>query len=183
MSCARKWAVGLALLLAATGVAARAGAYDPITWSSIDGGGVAFASGGGYRLGGTIGQHDAGTLAAGAFTLRGGFWSGGRAATTGVGGGPSTPGPFRFEPPRPDPVRGNCRVAFDLPRASHVALSAFDVSGRVVHRSDFGSLPAGRQERIWNAVDRSGRPLASGVYFLRLETNREQGVRRVLVVR
>lgn len=175
-----------ALMAVATGVlafAAIARAYDPITWRTMDGGGVAFASAGGYRLGATIGQPDAGSLGAGSFTLRGGFWIGGQASTLGVGDSPAVAGVFRFFPTRPNPVRARSRVVFDLPRPSRVALSIFDVSGRAVQRWDYGRLPAGRQERTWNAVDGDGRTLPGGVYFLRLDTDREQAVHKVVVVR
>ena len=51
------------------------GGYD-LSWSTIDGGGMMFSTGGGYSLGGTMGQPDAGTLSGGGYTLAGGFWSG-----------------------------------------------------------------------------------------------------------
>jgi hypothetical protein len=183
MSCAPKL---VAVMAAAMGVLAfpvNARAYDALTWRSIDGGGTAFVNGGGYRLGATIGQPDAGSLGAGTFTLRGGFWIGGQANPLGVGDSPPPVGPFHFYPARPNPVRSIGRVAFDLPRAARVALSVFDVSGRAVQRWDYGLLPAGRQERTWNAEDGGGRPLASGVYFLRLDADREQAVHKVLVLR
>jgi hypothetical protein len=68
------------LLLLASVVGAQAvyaqtgGGYD-LTWSTIDGGGMMFSTGGGYSLGGTMGQPDAGTLGGG-YTLAGGFWGG-----------------------------------------------------------------------------------------------------------
>jgi hypothetical protein len=50
------------------------GSYD-LSWWTIDGGGITFATGGTFNLGATIGQPDASsTLAGGAFTLTGGFW-------------------------------------------------------------------------------------------------------------
>ena len=50
------------------------GGYD-LGWSTVDGGGLMFSTGGGYTLGGTIGQPDAGSLGGGGYTLNGGFWS------------------------------------------------------------------------------------------------------------
>lgn len=49
-----------------------------VDWYTIDGGGGT-SSGGAYSLSGTIGQHDASPapMQGGAFTLVGGFWSGG----------------------------------------------------------------------------------------------------------
>ncbi|HSJ56119.1 MAG TPA: hypothetical protein VLC95_03010 [Anaerolineae bacterium] len=47
--------------------------YD-LRWQTVDGGGYTWSSGGTYALGGTIGQPDAGNLAAGTYALGGGFW-------------------------------------------------------------------------------------------------------------
>ena len=52
------------------------GQSHAIDWSTIDGGGVTFASGGPYSLGGTIGQADAGASSGGAFEMASGFWAG-----------------------------------------------------------------------------------------------------------
>ena len=54
------------------------GGYD-LTWSTIDGGGYTFSTGGSYSLGGTAGQSDANAslLSGGNYTLGGGFWNGG----------------------------------------------------------------------------------------------------------
>lgn len=65
------------------------GGYD-LTWSTIDGGGLTFATGGNFSLGGTIGQADAGTLAGGGYTLIGGFWG-----ATNTGGNVYLPVIFR----------------------------------------------------------------------------------------
>jgi hypothetical protein len=62
---------GIRYALAQTG-----GPYD-LSWSTIDGGGHTFSTGGDYSLGGTIGQPDPGLLAGGDYTLGGGFWGGG----------------------------------------------------------------------------------------------------------
>ncbi|WP_298403176.1 hypothetical protein [uncultured Chloroflexus sp.] len=55
---------------------AQAGAGYDLTWSTIDSGGATFSTGGGYTLGGTIGQPDGGVLSGGGYTLAGGFWGG-----------------------------------------------------------------------------------------------------------
>jgi hypothetical protein len=56
---------------------ARAGVQAvELTWSSIDGGGVSFVSGGSYTLGYTLGQFDTASLTNGATQLKEGFWGG-----------------------------------------------------------------------------------------------------------
>lgn len=47
-----------------------------IDWSTIDGGGQMWSSGGAFELGATIGQPDAGVMSGGVFALEGGFWPG-----------------------------------------------------------------------------------------------------------
>jgi hypothetical protein len=56
--------------------APRSSGYD-LSWWTVDGGGYTFSSGGGYTLGGTAGQPDAGVLSGGGYVLGGGFWRGG----------------------------------------------------------------------------------------------------------
>ncbi|MEJ2211953.1 MAG: hypothetical protein P8129_23375 [Anaerolineae bacterium] len=56
-------------------LAQTGGSYD-LTWSTVDGGGATFSTGGAFSLGGTIGQPDAGQLSGGDYSLTGGFWSG-----------------------------------------------------------------------------------------------------------
>jgi len=70
--------LALGLLAPALVLAQTGGGYD-LTWSTIDGGGYTFSTGGGYSLGGTAGQPDAGVLSGGGYTLSGGFWGGGAA--------------------------------------------------------------------------------------------------------
>jgi len=62
--------------LSSNAQAQSGGGYD-LSWSTIDGGGATFSSGGSYSLGG-IGQADAeAMLSGGSYTLSGGFWGSG----------------------------------------------------------------------------------------------------------
>ena len=63
-----------ALLALAVGALAT-DRYD-LSWWTVDGGGYTFMSGG-FSLGGTAGQADAGVLTGEGYTLGGGFWRGG----------------------------------------------------------------------------------------------------------
>jgi hypothetical protein len=69
----------LACLLAGVQQAALAQSGDgyDLTWNTVGGGGITFSTGGGYSLGGTIGQPDASAaLSGGSYALAGGFWGG-----------------------------------------------------------------------------------------------------------
>jgi hypothetical protein len=69
--------LGAGVLILSVGLVGLAkGGYD-LSWWTADGGGVSYSAGGGYELGGTIGQPDAGVLTGGGYTMGGGFWRGG----------------------------------------------------------------------------------------------------------
>lgn len=78
----RTFGVVLTLTLGSTLASAQVGGPFDLSWHSIDGGGVMYATGGAFALGGTLGQADASEpLTGGAFSLSGGFWPG----ATGIG--------------------------------------------------------------------------------------------------
>jgi hypothetical protein len=61
-------------------------------------------------------------------------------------------------------------------------LEIFDVSGRLMSSLVNGTLPAGRHEISWNALDPHGHRLDSGVYFYILETAGKQISKRMLLI-
>jgi hypothetical protein len=65
----------LLLLVSSVSAATLAPDYD-LSWWTADGGGNTSSTGGGYTLGSTAGQPDAGVLTGGSYTLAGGFWGG-----------------------------------------------------------------------------------------------------------
>lgn len=65
----------LAVLVPALALAQSGGGYD-LTWNMVDGGGATFSTGGGYSLGGTVGQPDVGQVSNLPYTLVIGFWGG-----------------------------------------------------------------------------------------------------------
>lgn len=65
--------VGIPCNFSGLRAAAQMAGYD-LSWRTVDAGGVTFGAGGGYSLGGTAGQPDAGRHNAGGYALSGGFW-------------------------------------------------------------------------------------------------------------
>ena len=69
-----------------------------------------------------------------------------------------------------NPVRAGAGIAFDLPRAAHATVTVFDVRGRHVVTLADGAHVAGRNLTSWNGRDTASQPVASGIYFVRLQT-------------
>jgi len=71
----------------------------------------------------------------------------------------------------PNPFNPRTTIAFDLPHSCGVRLAVFTPEGKRVATLVNRSLPAGRHRVFWNGSDDSGRAVASGVYFYRLEAD------------
>ncbi len=82
-----------------------------------------------------------------------------------------------------NPVATTASLHFNLPQPGAVRLALLDASGRVVRTLVDGALTAGPHAASWNTRDDAGRPLPSGLYFARLETDRQSLLQRLVVVR
>ena len=72
------------------------------------------------------------------------------------------------------------QVLWVMPRAGRVALQVFDVRGRMIRTLADGRFPSGRHSLAWDGVDGAGRPVASGVYWVRLRAADQTAVQRVV---
>src|SRR5262249_19450805 len=108
------------------------------------------------------------------------FWRFTTAGAAGVGDEPL--GAFALAPVSPNPMRGRGNIGFTLPRESHVRVSVIDLQGRVVASLVDGMRSAGSHSIAWDGAGRAG-PLATGVYFVRLDTPARSFVRRVVLMR
>jgi hypothetical protein len=99
------------------------------------------------------------------------------------------PGPvaneqFALHPNIPNPFNPTTRIRYEIPQATTVRVSIFDVRGRLVRTLvDNRSLPAGRYEEIWNGLDDRGKNASSGVYFYRLTTPQFEQTRKMALLR
>lgn len=84
--------------------------------------------------------------------------------------------------PWPNPTRGPVSVSFALRGPREYVLDVIDVQGRVVRRLGRGSAVQSGVES-WDGRDDAGRPVAGGVYFLRLGSSGETVRGKVVVVR
>lgn len=83
----------------------------------------------------------------------------------------------------PNPFRDATTVRFALGAAGTYRLTVHDVAGRRVREIESGEAAAGPREAAWDGRDARGRPLAAGVYFVRLQTAAGERTRRVTVLR
>lgn len=96
------------------------------------------------------------------------FYKVGTGFVTAVGT-PEKPAMARLLRNYPNPFNPLTTVAFTLDRDAQAKLRVYDVRGRLVRRLLDSYLSAGPRSVTWDGKDDSGRLVASGTYFLRLE--------------
>jgi hypothetical protein len=83
----------------------------------------------------------------------------------------------------PNPVRRDTRIAYALSTDASVTLRIFDVSGRVVRTLADGVRGRGIHDAVWDGLDERGLPLASGVYFYRLDSSQGSLTKQLTLIR
>ena len=71
----------------------------------------------------------------------------------------------------PNPFNPKTEIRFGLPAGQTVDLKVYDASGRLVATLLRGRhLDAGFHTVDWSGINEKGRPVSSGIYFTRLDT-------------
>ena len=83
----------------------------------------------------------------------------------------------------PNPFNSSTTISYNLPKAGHVRLDIYNVSGHLIATLVDGFQNAGRYDFVWNASDARSVPLASGLYFARLNIESINSTIRMLLMR
>ena len=79
---------------------------------------------------------------------------------------------------QPTVATGEVGIRLSAPAGSHPSLRVVDRSGRLVARIE---VPDSGQPFVWQPLDREGRRLAAGTYFVVLQGNGERLVRKLVL--
>ena len=80
---------------------------------------------------------------------------------------------------QPNPFQGEATIVLELDAPTEVSIQVFDQTGRLLEQLvRMEELPTGRQEFTLNADN-----LGHGMHYVRLQTAKEQIVRKVIVIR
>jgi hypothetical protein len=89
----------------------------------------------------------------------------------------------RLERAHPSPSAGPVAARLLLPRSFSVAIQVLDPSGRIVLDLPERSFPAGGTPVTWDGRDQHGRPVPTGIYFLRARVDGAALTQRVAILR
>ncbi len=83
----------------------------------------------------------------------------------------------------PNPFAGSTRISLSVPAAGKAIVSIYDAAGRRICEVYSGEIVQGVNSFSWNGTDGSGRELASGVYFCKIEVGSISISRKMLKIR
>jgi len=82
-----------------------------------------------------------------------------------------TPDRFALDQNYPNPFNPTTTIGFTMPAAGTVTLKVYNLIGQEVTTLLNGQISAGAHQAFWNGMDASGRSMASGLYFYRLQAH------------
>lgn len=98
---------------------------------------------------------------------------------------PNITHPTRFELLQnyPNPFNPATTIRFTIPATQRVKLVIFDILGRKVKTLLDEKMVAGHHQIMWKGKDQSGQPVASGVFFFRLQSGEFEKSRKMILLR
>jgi hypothetical protein len=96
---------------------------------------------------------------------------------------PSLPTTFGLVQNYPNPFNPQTTIRFDLPQPCHVVLRIYNVRGQEVLTAEDRDFEPGYHRYVWEGRNNAGQPVASGVYFYRLEAATFTDVKKMLLLR
>lgn len=92
---------------------------------------------------------------------------------------PEIPQKMVLRPVYPNPFNPQTKITFELSEQAVVDLSIFDIEGRLVQKILHGKISAGEHSVEWNA----GHSFSSGVYLVRLSTEKFTQTRKMILLK
>jgi hypothetical protein len=83
----------------------------------------------------------------------------------------------------PNPFNPQTTVKFTNPAAGNVKVGVYDIHGRMIRSLVSESMAAGDHNIVWNGQDNTGAQVASGVYFVRMDTGSAQATQKLMMVK
>jgi hypothetical protein len=100
-----------------------------------------------------------------------------------VTGSPETPLVTALMQNYPNPFNGHTTVTYSVDKPTRVNVSIYDTAGRLIRTLVDGDRVAGAYQAVWNGLDDRSRPVASGVYFMRMTAGRYHRSRKIVYLR
>jgi hypothetical protein len=148
-------------------------------------GGFGSTAGGNNKLMTDIGQQFIGRSAAANTVVESGFLAHPflRGTLVGVPEQEGLPATYDLLQNYPNPFNPSTTITYALPRQSHVLLVVYNILGQEVTRLVDETQDAGVKSVLWHTRSNASMPVASGVYFYRIDASPSEGKDRFVQVK
>ncbi len=83
----------------------------------------------------------------------------------------------------PNPFNPDTRIEFSLDKEQQIELTVFNIKGQKVTTLYKGTKSSGHHFQVWNGKDNTGKPVASGLYFYKLETKTQTVNKKMILIK
>lgn len=97
--------------------------------------------------------------------------------------GANVPKSFTVDQNYPNPFNNHTVVRFGINRPTPVDIMLFSSTGRLVYSEKYSILNSGYHYFRWNGQSSAGKPVASGVYLLRIAAGNEYRTRKLILIK
>ena len=93
------------------------------------------------------------------------------------------PNSFELGQNYPNPFNPETVIPFSVPEPGHLTISIFNVLGQEVAMLVDGNVGAGYHRIVWDGTDHYGHDVASGLYFIRMESVAFKSVKKMMYLK
>ncbi len=83
----------------------------------------------------------------------------------------------------PNPFNPETTISFNMPKDGFASLSIYNTKGQLVKTLSNGLSKAGDHSLVWKGTDNNGAPVASGLYFYKLNANGKSETRKMMLMK
>lgn len=90
---------------------------------------------------------------------------------------------YALEVNYPNPFNTSTRIAYSLAEAGPIRVDVYNILGRRIRTLVDEVKPAGRHEVLWDGTDDQGAPVASGIFFYKIEAGQFVETRKMVLMK
>jgi agmatine/peptidylarginine deiminase len=87
----------------------------------------------------------------------------------------------KIESISPNPFSSETRISFSLKEDLHASLAVYNLQGQVIRNLASREFLKGSHEVLWNGKDDSGSEVSAGIYLLKLQTEKDFNLKKLII--
>ena len=90
---------------------------------------------------------------------------------------------FALHPSYPNPFNPSTTIRYQTPEQGHISIDIYDISGMKIKSMVNEVHAPGTYQLVWDGTDNRSQNVASGIYFVLLETDSFTALDRVVLIK